>query len=60
MKYKFDVSMFERLAESPQLAPVQLNTQARMRPEFAKLLLDVYPGLKTNLPRVARNKVRGL
>ncbi len=72
-RYNFDVSMFERLAAprpsttsggggggalTGKLAPVCLQTQARMRPEFAGLLMNVYPGLRTNEARVRGNKVR--
>ena len=53
-KYKFDLSLMERLINNN--FPFQtLQTQNRMRPEFAKLLLDIYPGLKDNTERVSRN-----
>eukprot|EP00095_Tigriopus_kingsejongensis_P005770 snap_masked-scaffold51_size454968-processed-gene-3.10 protein:Tk05770 transcript:snap_masked-scaffold51_size454968-processed-gene-3.10-mRNA-1 annotation:"predicted protein" len=32
-----------------------LRVQNRMRPEFAEMLLDIYPNLETNLKRVAQN-----
>ena len=33
-----------------------LKTQNRMRPEFSKLLLDIYPDLQDNLHRVNDNQ----
>jgi hypothetical protein len=58
-RFNFDVSMFERLAKSPDkvMEPVCLLTQARMRKEFAGLLKKVYPDLRTNEARVAGNQV---
>ena len=54
-KCQFDVSMMERLINCgfPFKA---LKKQNRMRPEFSKLLLDIYPELEDNLEFVLKNK----
>ena len=52
-KYKFDLSMMERLINN-KFPYSTLNVQNRMRPEFSKLLLDIYPGLQDNLARVRK------
>ena len=54
-KCLFDVSMMERLISCgfPYKA---LKKQNRMRPEFSKLLLDIYPELEDNLQFVLKNK----
>ena len=49
--YHFDISLMERLIRNG-LPYTILNLQNRMRPEFANLLLDVYPSIESNLPRV--------
>src|SRR6218665_1418341 len=46
--------MMERLINN-RLPFASLTLQNRMRPEFANLLLDIYPKLKSNLARVGRN-----
>ena len=53
-KYKFDVSMMERLIES-RFPYESLAKQNRMRPEFSALLHDIYPSLEDNLPLVSTN-----
>ena len=54
-KFNFDISLMERLINNnfPYSA---LETQSRMRPEFSKLLKDIYPNLKDNLEVVGQNK----
>ena len=54
-KFKFDLSLMERLINN-NFPYKTLRTQNRMRPEFSKLLLDIYPGLKDNLSRVNLNQ----
>ena len=53
-KFKFDLSMMERLINN-KFPYSTLNVQNRMRPEFSKLLLDIYPDLQDNLARVSKN-----
>ena len=53
-KYKFDVSMMERLIES-RFPYESLARQNRMHPEFSALLHDIYPSLEDNLPLVSTN-----
>ena len=53
--YHLDLSMMERLINNG-LSHVTLTMQNRMRPEFADLLLDIYPGLQSNLARVESNE----
>ena len=53
-KFNFDVSMMERLINN-HMNYSTLEIQNRQRPEMANLLLDIYPGLKTNMQRVANN-----
>ncbi len=53
--FRFDVSMMERLIEN-NLPFATLQQQNRMRPEFAKLLKDIYPDLTDNLDRVLLNR----
>ena len=45
LKFKFDVSIFERLAKR-DFPCVQLSTQRRMRPEIAGLMRLFYPYLR--------------
>ncbi len=54
-RFHFDVSMMERLINN-KFEYASLSMQNRMRPEFAELLLDIYPGLKSNLARVSKNR----
>lgn len=53
--YHLDLSMMERLINNG-LPYATLTMQNRMRPEFADLLLDIYPKLQSNLARVELNK----
>lgn len=53
--YNMDISLMERLIEN-DFQYSTLHKQNRMRPEFSKLLLDIYPDLKDNLERVKDNK----
>jgi len=53
--YHLDLSMMERLINNG-LSYATLTMQNRMRPEFADLLLDIYPKLQSNLARVELNK----
>ena len=53
--YHLDLSMMERLINNG-LSYATLTMQNRMRPEFADLLLDIYPTLQSNLARVETNK----
>ena len=54
-RFKFDVSLMERLIKNDyQFA--SLSKQNRMRPEFAELLIDIYPKLESNLARVSANQ----
>lgn len=53
--YNFDISMMERLIKNGMPFEV-LEMQNRQRPEFAELLKDIYPDLKTNLKRVSKNE----
>ena len=53
-KFKFDVSMFERLINNGIEHGV-LNTQNRMRPEFVLMLKQIYPSLRSNHGRVDSN-----
>lgn len=53
--YHLDLSMMERLINNG-LSYATLTMQNRMRPEFAELLLDIYPKLQSNLARVESNK----
>ena len=55
---EFDVSMMERLINN-KFPFRTLNFQSRMRPEFSKLLLDIYPNLQDNMARVSNNKPLG-
>ena len=52
--YNFDLSMMERLINN-QLPFSTLEMQNRQRHEFAQLLLDIYPDLKTNQERIINN-----
>lgn len=52
--FHLDVSLMERLINN-ELSYSALNLQNRMRPEFAALLLDIYPNLQSNLVRVSGN-----
>ncbi len=52
-RYHFDISMMERLINN-NLGYCTLGMQNRMRPEFAELLLDIYPDLKSNMQRVGQ------
>ena len=52
--FHFDVSMMERLINN-DLPYATLLQQNRMRPEFSKLLLDIYPDLRDNEERVMQN-----
>lgn len=52
--YHFDVSMMERLVNN-DLPYSTLSMQNRMREEFADLLKDIYPKLKSNLAQVRGN-----
>ena len=54
--FDMDKSMMERLILGG-LPYSTLQFQSRMRPEFAELLLDIYPDLRNNIERVARNAV---
>ena len=54
--FRFDVSMMERLINN-KYEYASLSKQNRMRPEFAELLLDIYPTLESNLARVENNPV---
>ena len=54
-KYHFDISMMERLINNGY-EYASLSKQNRMRPEFAELLLDIYPNLESNLTRVGKNQ----
>ncbi len=53
-KFHFDISMMERLIQN-NLPYSTLQMQNRMRPEFADLLLDIYPDLCSNMTRVNKN-----
>ena len=53
--YNFDISLMERMINNG-LPYESLNMQNRMRPEFASLLLDIYPSIQNNLSRVLNNK----
>ena len=53
--FHFDVSMMERLINNDYMF-ASLSKQNRMRPEFAELLLDIYPALESNLERVRKNR----
>ena len=53
-KFNMDISMFERLIKG-QLPYSTLKFQSRMRPEFADLILDIYPDLESSLPMVSNN-----
>ena len=52
--FHFDISLMERLINN-KFPYAQLLMQNRMRPEFAELLLDIYPLLQSNLARVGNN-----
>ena len=52
--YHFDISMMERLINNGY-PHATLKLQNRMRPEMAKLLLDIYPDLQSNLARVEKH-----
>ena len=54
-QFHFDVSMMERLIKNKYMY-ASLSKQNRMRPEFAELLLDIYPKLESNLVRVGTNQ----
>ena len=54
--YNMNLSLMERLIENG-FAYSTLHKQNRMRPEFAELLLDIYPNLENNLGRVGKNEV---
>ena len=53
-RFNFDMSMMERLINN-NYDYASLSKQNRMRPEFAELLLDIYPKLESNLDRVQGN-----
>ena len=53
--YNFDISLMERLINN-RMPYATLSLQNRMRPEFAELLKDIYPNLKSNIPRVSKHK----
>uniref|UniRef100_A0A7M6DR67 Poly [ADP-ribose] polymerase n=2 Tax=Clytia hemisphaerica TaxID=252671 RepID=A0A7M6DR67_9CNID len=53
--YNFDISMMERLINN-QMPYTTLQMQNRQRVEFAELLLDIYPNLKTNHKRISGHK----
>jgi hypothetical protein len=53
-EYNFDISLMERLINNG-LPHRTLNMQNRMREEFASLLLDIYPNIRSNLDRVSNN-----
>ena len=53
-RFNFDLSMMERLINN-NYDYASLSKQNRMRPEFAELLLDIYPKLESNLDRVRWN-----
>ncbi|PAA47594.1 hypothetical protein BOX15_Mlig026662g3 [Macrostomum lignano] len=55
IKYHLDVSMFERLINNG-IAYDQLELQNRMRPEFSRLLKDIYPNLRDNLAVVSKHE----
>ena len=55
LKFKFDVSMMERLINN-KFPHRTLAFQSRMRPEFSKLMTDIYPKLQDNMEKVSRNK----
>ena len=52
--FHFDISLMERLIKN-DFPFTTLMMQNRMRPEFAKLLLDIYPKLQSNMTRVVNN-----
>ncbi|XP_013775656.1 uncharacterized protein LOC106460493 [Limulus polyphemus] len=53
--FGLNLSMMERLINN-NLLYVTLKVQNRMRPEFADLLLDIYPQLQSNLACVCNNE----
>ena len=53
--YNMDLSMMERLILN-DFKYATLLKQNRMRPEFAELLMDIYPNLQSNLDRVGKNE----
>ena len=53
-QYHFDISMMERMINN-NIDYKSLQMQNRMREEFADLLLDIYPNLKSNTSRVKNN-----
>ena len=55
LKFKFDVSMMERLINN-KFPHRTLAFQSRMRPEFSKLMTDIYPKLQDNMEKVSKNE----
>ena len=53
--FNMSLSLMERLINNG-FQYSTLSKQNRMRPEFADLLLDIYPNLESNLDRVANNE----
>ena len=53
--FNMSLSLMERLINNG-FQYSTLSKQNRMRPEFADLLLDIYPELESNLDRVTRNE----
>ena len=53
--FNMNLSLMERLIENGFEYSTLLK-QNRMRPEFADLLLDIYPNLESNLDRVSHNE----
>ena len=54
--YNFNISMMERLVKN-KVSHVTLTKQARMRPEFAKLLNDEYPKLESSHRVLSRSEL---
>ena len=54
-KFKFDVSMMERLIEN-NVGYTTLYNQNRMHPEISKLLRDIYPRLQDNHIMVSNHR----
>lgn len=55
LKFKFDVSLMERLINN-KFPHCTLAFQSRMRPEFSKLMTDIYPELQDNMEKVGKNQ----
>ena len=53
--FNMNLSLMERLINNDFKYSTLLK-QNRMRPEFAELLLDIYPDLQSNLDRVSQNE----